>query len=206
MGSIDSSYRVSRRRVLQVGLLGSAAILATACGGQQAASGGPSQVPATTSSSAAAPSPTAAQMSAAAAATATALPIEAVQVNKSAGVVQLVYWNAWTGLFEDMVHRLVNSFNKSHDKIQVTPQVIPSADFDTKFLTAVTAGDPPDVAMLWNSTGRLYTMAEQGAVTPLEEVIDDPNMFKEWVLPYIWELGTYKGKLYVSPNGCRRTV
>jgi multiple sugar transport system substrate-binding protein len=200
MGSMSWSRHVSRRRVLQAGILGSAAaVLAAACGTQQSTSGSQTQAPAA-NANAPAPSPTAAQMSAAAAATATALPIQAVQVNKSAGVVQLVYWNAWTGLFEDMVHRLVNSFNKSHDKIQVTPQVIPSADFDTKFLTAVTAGDPPDVAMLWNSTGRLYTMAEQGAVTPLEEVLDDPNKFKEWVLPYIWELGTYKGKLYGIPQ------
>jgi multiple sugar transport system substrate-binding protein len=140
--------------------------------------------------------------SAAAIATATALPITQLKVKSGSGITQLVYWNAWTGLFEDMVHRLVNAFNESHDKVQVTPQVIPSADFDTKFLTAVTAGDPPDVAMLWNSTGRLYTMAEQGAVTPLDQVLSgaDLSNFKDWVLPYIWELGTYKGKVYGIPQ------
>lgn len=201
MGMIERSRTVSRRRLFQAGLLSGAAVVLAACGGQ-AQPATSSQAPAPTpaeNKNAAAPTATAG-MSAAAAATATALPVEAVQVKKGSDVVQLVYWNAWTGLFEDMVHRLVNAFNKSHDKIQVTPQVIPSADFDTKFLTAVTAGDPPDVAMLWNSTGRLYTMAEQGAVTPLEEVLDDPNKFKEWVLPFVWELGTYKGKLYGIPQ------
>lgn len=202
MRSIEesASQPVSRRNFLRVTVLaGAATVLAAACSSQQPSSGGQAPTPATNANAPAA-TPTSAPMSAAAAATATALPIEAVQVKQGANVVKLVYWNAWTGLFEDMVHRLVNAFNKSHDNIQVTPQVIPSADLDTKFLTAVTAGDPPDVAMLWNSTGRLYTMAEQGAVTPLESVLDDPNKFKEWVLPFVWELGTYKGKLYGIPQ------
>lgn len=198
MGPSHRSTPVSRRRLLHLGLLGAAGTTLAACGAAQpaaptAAGGAPPTNKAT------APTPTQG-MSAAAAATATALPVQAVTVKQGADVVQLTYWNAWTGLFEDMVHRLVNAFNKSHDKIQVTPQVIPSADFDTKYLTAVTAGDPPDVAMLWNSTGRLYTMAEQGAITPLESVLEDPNKFKEWVLPYVWDLGTYKGKLYGIPQ------
>jgi len=199
----DVAQLWTRRQILRTPItMGGVALLA-ACGG------GTTTPVATTGVAAGAPkaagplpSPTTPPSSAAAIATATALPISKVNVKQGSGVTQLVYWNAWTGLFEDMVHRLVNSFNESHDKVQVTPQVIPSADFDTKLLTAVSSGDPPDVAMLWNSTGRLYTMAEQGAISPLDDVLGGPQLsqFKEWVLPYIWDLGTYQGKVYGIPQ------
>lgn len=199
--SIGTTF--TRRRLLSICASGAALALLAACGGGQAAtSATPGAAPAQPAQQSLPPTPTAPPASAAAIATATALPITEVKAKTGSGITQLVYWNAWTGLFEDMVHRLVNAFNQSHDNVQVTPQVIPSADFDTKFLTAVTAGDPPDVAMLWNSTGRLYTMAEQGAVMPLDEVLGGPELskFKDWVLPYIWELGTYKGKVYGIPQ------
>lgn len=195
----------NRRRFLALsGATGVAALLA-ACG--QAATHGASptaqSAASTTQANAAAaatPAPVTGAMNSTAAATATSIAHEAVKASQGANVVQFIYWHAWTGAAGQMVITVANNFNKSHPDIQVTPQVIPGADFDTKALAAVAAGNPPDAMMLWNSYGRVYAYAAQKALTPLEDVATDVNKLKDWVLPTIWDLGTYKGKLYVLPQ------
>jgi multiple sugar transport system substrate-binding protein len=75
---------------------------------------------------------------------------------------------------------------------------------DAKILTGVASGDPPDVAMIWGAQ-RVYALADQGALQPLEEALDRNELtkFKDWVHPPIWELGTYRGKTYAIPQWCQ---
>jgi multiple sugar transport system substrate-binding protein len=111
--------------------------------------------------------------------------------------VTITYWHNWTELFEQMVIQIANAFMEKNPDIKVEQQSIP-ADFDDKVLSAIAGGTPPDVVMVFNSNGRLYTWADQGALQPLEDVGGAANVrkLKDWVHPAIWELGTYEGKVY----------
>lgn len=188
----------SRRQFLALMGAATATSLVAACG----QAGTPAAAPTSATSGAATPAPATGALNPEAAATGTALSQfgQAVQTKQGADIVQLTYWHSWTGDVEKQVNQVATMFNSSHPNIQVTPQVIPSADFDTKVLTSVSAGNPPDACMLWNSTGRLYTFASQNALTPLQDVVEDLDAFKEFVLPSMWDLGTYKGKMYAVPQ------
>lgn len=119
-------------------------------------------------------------------------------------VTEITYWASWTGLFEEMVKRIASAFMAKNPDIKVNHLVIPATEMDAKILTGVAAGNPPDVAMIWGAQ-RVYSLADQGALQPLEDSMDKNELltFKEWVHPPIWELGTYKGKTFAIPQWCQ---
>ena len=84
---------------------------------------------------------------------------------------EIVYWASWTGAFEEMVKRIANAFMAKNPDVKVNHLVIPSAEMDAKILTGVAAGNPPDVAMIWGAQ-RVYSLADQGALQPVEESLD----------------------------------
>ncbi len=116
--------------------------------------------------------------------------------------VKIVYWHGWTEKFEDMVIRLAKGFMSRNPDIEVEEVVVPHGEMFTKILTAVAAGDVPDVMMVFNGGGRVYSLAEEKAILPLADV-GDPDSFaavKEWIFPASWDLATYKGELYGLPQ------
>jgi ABC-type glycerol-3-phosphate transport system substrate-binding protein len=117
---------------------------------------------------------------------------------------EIIYWASWTGLFEEMVIRIANSFMEQNPDIKVTHLVIPGAEMDAKIMTGVAAGNPPDVCMIWGAQ-RVYTLAELGALHALEDALspDVLTEFQDWVHPPIWELGSYKGKTWAIPQWCQ---
>jgi multiple sugar transport system substrate-binding protein len=113
----------------------------------------------------------------------------------------ITYWASWTGAFEEMVKRIANAFMAKNPDVQVNHLVIPGSEMDAKIMTGVAANDPPDVAMIWGAQ-RVYSLADQGALYPLEDALQgaDLSRFREFVYPAIWELGRYKGKVYAVPQ------
>lgn len=117
--------------------------------------------------------------------------------NGSQGVVQLTYWNMWSGHWEDVVKSLVNQFNKTHPHIHVNVLSIPT-DGETKLLTAIVAGDPPDVFTEWSPY--IGQFADKDALMPLNQFMT--GKYKgvlSWLYPVAANWGTYKGKLYGLP-------
>ena len=100
-----------------------------------------------------------------------------------------------------MVKRIANAFMAKNPDVQVNHLVIPGAEMDAKILTGVAADDPPDVAMIWGAQ-RVYSLADQGALYPLEDALQGEQLtrFREFVHPPIWELGRYQGKVYAIPQ------
>jgi multiple sugar transport system substrate-binding protein len=119
----------------------------------------------------------------------------------SAGKTTITYWASWTGAFEEMVKRIASAFMAKNPDVQVNHLVIPGAEMDAKILTGVAADDPPDVAMIWGAQ-RVYSLADQGALFPLEDALqgDQLTRFRDFVHPPIWELGRYQGKVYAIPQ------
>ena len=117
-------------------------------------------------------------------------------------LAQISYWHFWSGQHEVLVERIVELFQQDNPNIQVDVLSVPGAESLQKFLTAVAGGTPPDVQIISNFQGAVYSFAAEEAILPQDE-IGDPNdvaKLKEFMSPAIWELGTYDGKLFGVPT------
>jgi len=116
----------------------------------------------------------------------------------TAKVTDITYWNMWSGIYTKMIQGLVNEFNKAHPDIHVTMTSVPSADGDAKLLSAIAAGDPPDVFTEWNP--EIGSYAQSGALQPLNKFMTGKYAGVEsWLYPIAAAWGTYNGKLYGLP-------
>ncbi|MGH3172023.1 MAG: extracellular solute-binding protein, partial [Trebonia sp.] len=114
------------------------------------------------------------------------------------GVTNVVYWNMWSGQYADLIQKLVNQFNAAHPTIHVQMLTVPSADGDAKLLSAIAAGDPPDVFTEWNP--EIGTYASTGAIQSLNQYETGPYKgLSSWMYPVAAQWGSYNGQLYGLP-------
>jgi multiple sugar transport system substrate-binding protein len=114
------------------------------------------------------------------------------------GATTVVYWNMWSGIYAKLIQTLVNQFNAAHPTIHVDMLTVPSADGDAKLLSAIAAGDPPDVFTEWNP--QIGTYAASGAIQSLDKY--ETGQYKglaSWLYPTAAQWGTYQGQLYGLP-------
>lgn len=117
---------------------------------------------------------------------------------KSSGVVQLTYWNMWSGQWEKVVQKMVDQFNATHPNIHVNMLAVPSKTADQKFLTAVASGSPPDVFTEWSPT--IGEFAAKHAIMNLSAMETGKYAgLKQWFYPAVTKFGTYQGNLYAMP-------
>lgn len=67
----------------------------------------------------------------------------------------------------------------------------------TKLLSAVAAGNPPDMVTIYSAIN-IPSLVEQGAVLSLNDYAgpNDLDEAKKWFVPAVLDLGTYKGKIW----------
>jgi multiple sugar transport system substrate-binding protein len=114
------------------------------------------------------------------------------------GVTQVTYWNMWSGSYATLIQKLVNQFNAAHPTIHVNMLTVPSTTGETKLLSAIAAGDPPDVFTEWNP--QIGTYASSGAIQSLNKY--ETGQYKglaSWLYPVAAQWGTYNGQLYGLP-------
>jgi len=109
------------------------------------------------------------------------------------------YWEKWTGVEGAAMQRIVDRFNSTvgaEHRIWVEYSAI--SNVDQRTLVATAGGDPPDVAGLFDYI--VPQFADQGALTPLDDLVRefkiDPAAFK----PIWWEIGVYEDRLYALPS------
>jgi multiple sugar transport system substrate-binding protein len=113
-------------------------------------------------------------------------------------VTTIVYWNMWSGIYAKLIQTMVNQFNAAHPKINVTMLTVPSANGDAKLLSAIAAGDPPDVFTEWNP--QIGTYASTGAIQSLDKYETGPYKgVTSWLYPSSAQWGSYQGQLYGLP-------
>ncbi len=169
---------LSRRRLLQ----GSSAALAlatlTACGagGQPAAT----QAPGTEATTAGGDAPTSAP---------------------AGEVVTLNYWVCWPGEYAEHERKAILDLyeQKTGGAVKIEHLAVPS-DVAQKLLTAVAAGEPPDVATCF---GALIPLAAKGAFIPIDEYVAASTYIDlDDLYPAPLAATRWQGKQYGFPYNC----
>ncbi len=111
----------------------------------------------------------------------------------SADQVTITYWNQWTDPVSKVgVTSAIAAFQKAYPNIHVQEVDISS---DTKILTAITGGKPPDAATMFNIRN-LGPYASRGAVQNLDALAKTYHTDLADYAPAALNAGTYKGHLY----------
>lgn len=90
---------------------------------------------------------------------------------------EIVLWGDWTGEGETQINAMVTLYNESQDQVTVT--YVPTQDLITRFLTAATSGDAPDV-IIWDRW-RTSLYGPRGVLLPINDFMAadglTPEMF-----------------------------
>jgi ABC-type glycerol-3-phosphate transport system substrate-binding protein len=91
----------------------------------------------------------------------------------------------------------VKRFEAENPDVKVEVTTIPYPEYQQRLLTAVQAGNGPDVStvdQIWNSA-----FAEAGAIVPLDDLAKQAGIKAETFFPGAWESANYNGKLWGIP-------
>jgi len=108
---------------------------------------------------------------------------------------QITFWTRWTGDEFNVLKQIVDNFNASQDEITV--KLLSVSDLDTKFYTAVAAGNAPDVVHVMSH--QVPSWAAKNALLPLNDIASYGVDFSKYVERYL-NLGKYKDNLYALPT------
>lgn len=112
------------------------------------------------------------------------------------GRVIIHYWEKWTGFEGDAMEAVVDDFNHSQNRIFVEKLTVSS--IDRKLMLAAAGGNPPDVAGLWSHT--VPDFSEKGALTPLDNLVEQAGVKREDYIPVLWELCRHRGFMWALPT------
>ncbi|TMR93976.1 ABC transporter substrate-binding protein [Nonomuraea basaltis] len=113
----------------------------------------------------------------------------------SGGVVNLKFWGDWSGEGEQQFRTMTDAFNKAHPGIKV--EYVVQKDMLTKFLTASTAGQAPDV-MFWDRW-RTAGYAPKGVLQPVDDLLKKDAIEQSRFYGEALKELTWKDKLYGLP-------
>jgi len=116
----------------------------------------------------------------------------------AAQTVTLSFWNGLTGPDGRVMEGLVNDFMSQRRTIKIEQQQMPWTDFHTKMLTASSAGQAPDVAIMHTYEWPRYVQV--GAVTEFSDADLAALGFQQKdFATRAWEGGIYQGRRYAVP-------
>ncbi|BFH66861.1 MAG: ABC transporter substrate-binding protein [Paenibacillus dendritiformis] len=108
--------------------------------------------------------------------------------------VEIAFWHTYTDTDAGPINKVVESFNKSQDRISV--KILGNQD-STKQLTAISGGAAPDILLtFWNNIG---PWAEAGAVMDLTDNIRKDGFDVNALIPAAAERMSIHGKYYGMP-------
>lgn len=105
-------------------------------------------------------------------------------------------WHPWSGEDAATIQAIADRFNLSQSRYEAIPLSVPGGDeTKTKFMLAVSGGDPPDLVATWDPVLPLW--ARDGIAQPLDPWMsstDRAAYAKEF--PVARRAGEYRGKVY----------
>jgi len=111
------------------------------------------------------------------------------------GVVQLQYWNPFTGPDGPFMGQMVEAFNASHSDIQVT--MTSQGEYYTQLATAAAADTLPDVAIV--HADQVPTQAFRNVLRPMDALVAEMGITASDYPAGVWEAGQVAGKRYAIP-------
>jgi multiple sugar transport system substrate-binding protein len=112
------------------------------------------------------------------------------------GRVHIAYWEKWTGFESDAMHKVVDAFNRSQNRIFVDMLTI--SEVDRKLLLATAGGVPPDVVGLWSVNMSVF--ADKKVLLPLDDYLARYHISRRDYIPAYWDLCEYQGHMYALPT------
>lgn len=162
-------------RFVPIALLVIASIVLAACGGVTA-------TPPPTATSAPQPTP----------------PPEATSAPQPTATLEpvtITIWHGWQGEYFNNIKSVFDKYSEAHPN--VTVELVQVPDLSDKIVTAVPAGEGPDIVAFANDwIGRL---AEAGIIVPLDSYIDRAE-YESTFIPTAVESQTYKGQIWGYPE------
>lgn len=192
-----SSRRLTRRALIVAGVSALTGLALAACG--TAAPAGS----AATAAPAAAPTQPAAAPTQPAAATPAPAPTTAAQAaaptaGSAAGGTTVLLWSSLMGSKEAGRTAIIKDFEDANAPLKITHEgFFDIMQLNTKLLTAMVAGNPPDV--ISNHYYFVANYANANALEPLEPMMSQSKMDKSLFVPSIYALGQWQGKTYGLP-------
>jgi multiple sugar transport system substrate-binding protein len=112
------------------------------------------------------------------------------------GPAVVTYWEKWTGFEAESIQKVVETFNASHERVEV--EVFTTSQIQRKVLMATAGGIPPDVAGLMCS--EVVPYADKNALLPLDEYARAAGITSEDYIARYWDLCHHRGHLWALPS------
>ncbi len=117
------------------------------------------------------------------------------EAGTSCGVVELQYWNPFTGPDGPFMGQMVDAFNASHPEIKVT--MTSQGEYYTQLSTAAAADTLPDVAIV--HADQVPTQAFRNVLRPMDELVAEMGITASDYPAGVWQAGEVSGKRYAIP-------
>ncbi|MGZ9587333.1 ABC transporter substrate-binding protein [Paenibacillus marinisediminis] len=108
--------------------------------------------------------------------------------------VELSFWYGWTGPEAAALEKLITKWNEANPDIKV--KGLSQSDYQ-KQLTAITGGNPPDIASQFGQN--VVPWGERGAMMALDDYIKKDNVDLKDFVPAALSSSQSKGKTYAIP-------
>lgn len=114
------------------------------------------------------------------------------------GEVTVVFWNVWGGTRAPLLREILDQFEAENPGIKVQNVTLDGKTDQQKMLTAVAAGEPPDIYM--THTNDLSMWASLNAFLPLNDFIEQDGMnLDETFFPGAIQGSTFDGQVIQFP-------
>ncbi len=103
----------------------------------------------------------------------------------------------WGDTYNKLMENIGNEYTKAHPETKIN--WIFEDDYQTKFLTTVAGGDPPDIV-----EAEFYFQAslnQKGAVMQLDNYFQTAGLTPDMFVEAVYKYCVYKGKIYGVPGG-----
>ena len=107
---------------------------------------------------------------------------------------EVAFWVRWSGDEFNAMKQIVDKYNSLQNEIYVN--LLSVSDLDTKFYTAVAAGDPPDLVHVMSH--QVPSWVGKNALYSLENISTYGVDLSKYVARYL-DLGKHDGQLYAMP-------
>ncbi len=122
----------------------------------------------------------------------------ATEAPVAAEATKISYWTFWADRWGEFQQEIVNNYNKSQSDTAVEMLIAPWGELNTKLLTAISAGTPPDFTIIGRSDA--ISWAVRGGITPLDDrIASDPKVKPDDWFDVAWKECLWEGKTYALP-------